>query len=432
MNNLNWPQAILHIDGDAFFASCAQATHPDLKGRPIVTGLERNIVTAASYEAKALGVSRGTKLWQVLRQYPELIALPSDYETYGLFSQRMHAIIRRYTPQVEEYSIDEAFANITNLQHLHQTDYETIARHIQQTIHQELDITVSVGLSLSKTLAKIATKKNKPNGFCAINHKNRQAILAHIPIEDIWNVGPSTAQLLRRHQITTAQSFANAPSAIIQKLLNKPGLQTWQELKGYNILSWKTIAKQTYQSISKTKTFTPPSNNPSFVFSQLANNLENACAKARHFGLATTNITICLRQRDFSNYNTSISITSPTSYPIDILPLIRHQFYHLFHPFAHYRATGIILSNLVPLTNTQLDLFSSPHKITATHQLYQAIDSLNHKYGKHTICHATSLTYNHPQHHNSRTQQPFRQQIKLKGESKLRHLRLPLIQKKLS
>ena len=108
----NMRRTIIHLDGDAFFASCEQAMHPEYRGRPVITGSERGIVAAASYEAKARGVSRGVPLWEVKKIIPDAIILPSDYETYSIFSERLFAIMRRFTPLVEEYSIDEAFAEL--------------------------------------------------------------------------------------------------------------------------------------------------------------------------------------------------------------------------------------------------------------------------------------------------------------------------------
>src|SRR4051812_44262540 len=108
----SYPRAILHVDGDAFFAACEVAKDPSLRGKPVVTGKERGIVSAATYEAKALGIKRGVPLHDVHKICPEAIILPSDYETYSLFSQRMYAIVRRYSPSVEEYGIDECFADL--------------------------------------------------------------------------------------------------------------------------------------------------------------------------------------------------------------------------------------------------------------------------------------------------------------------------------
>ncbi|MDO8723403.1 MAG: DNA polymerase IV, partial [Syntrophales bacterium] len=119
-----WPRAILHIDGDAFFTSCEEVIHPELKGRPLITGGERGIVACASYAAKRLGVKRGVPLHQARSLCPGLIVMPSDYETYSLFSRRMFNIVRRFTPQVEEYSIYEAFAELTGMRRAFHASYE--------------------------------------------------------------------------------------------------------------------------------------------------------------------------------------------------------------------------------------------------------------------------------------------------------------------
>src|SRR3989344_2786433 len=134
----SWPRAIIHVDCDAFFASCEQAVNPTLKGKPVVTGKERNIVAAASYEAKALGIRRGVALWDAKKMCPDLVVLPSDYETYSLFSKRMFEIMRRYTPSVEEYSIDEGFAEITGLRRVHRCSYQEIAKKVRESLISEL------------------------------------------------------------------------------------------------------------------------------------------------------------------------------------------------------------------------------------------------------------------------------------------------------
>jgi len=151
----SYPRAILHLDADAFFASVEQAVHPELKGRPVITGKERGIVAAASYEAKARGVRRRVRLWDVKKICPDAVILPSDYETYGMFSVRMFEILRRFSTDVQEYSIDEAFVDLTRLRRNYHGPYSSIAQQMQASVEQELGITVSAGLSSSKVLAKL-------------------------------------------------------------------------------------------------------------------------------------------------------------------------------------------------------------------------------------------------------------------------------------
>src|SRR5581483_10154483 len=143
----SFPRAILHVDGDAFFASCEVALNPKLRGKPVVTGLERGIVSAMTYEAKKLGVHRGMRLFEVRKICPQAVILPSDYETYSIFSHRMYNIVRRYTPEVEEYSIDECFADLTGMRGTLHMSYAEIAAKIKHDLESELGLTFSVGVA---------------------------------------------------------------------------------------------------------------------------------------------------------------------------------------------------------------------------------------------------------------------------------------------
>ncbi len=145
-----FPRAILHIDGDAFFASCEQANNPALRGKPVITGKERGIVASMSYEAKAKGVKPAMRLFEVKKLCPDAILLPSDYETYSLLSKRLFSIVRRYTPEVEEYGIDECFADLTGLRRALRMNYIDIARRIKSDLDTELGFTFSVGLAPNK------------------------------------------------------------------------------------------------------------------------------------------------------------------------------------------------------------------------------------------------------------------------------------------
>ncbi len=132
----SYPRAILHVDGDAFFAACEVASKPHLRGKPVVTGLERGIASAMTYEAKAMGVKRGMPIFEIRKICPKAIILPSDYETYGFFSIRMYEIVRRYTPEIEEYSIDECFADLTGFRRVCRMSYPQIAAVVKAVVRK--------------------------------------------------------------------------------------------------------------------------------------------------------------------------------------------------------------------------------------------------------------------------------------------------------
>lgn len=188
----------------------------------MITGKERGIVAAASYEAKAKGVQRGMSLYKVKKVCPDVVILPSDYETYSLFSVRMFEILRRFSPDVEEYSIDEAFVDLTGLRRSFHGPYGMIAQNMQYAIERELGITVSIGVSLSKVLAKIGSKHNKPHGLTLISGRDIHLYLQNLPVEKVWGIGPNTAAFLRKFGITTALQFARKDEGFIRKHLSKP------------------------------------------------------------------------------------------------------------------------------------------------------------------------------------------------------------------
>jgi DNA polymerase-4/DNA polymerase V len=315
LNIRSWPRAILHLDADAFFASCEQAVHPELKGKPVITGKERGIVSAASYEAKARGIKRAMRLSDVKKVCPDAVILPSDYETYSLFSMRIFEILRRFSPEVEEYSIDEAFVDLTGLRRNFHCSYGMIAAKMQETVEKELGITVSVGVGLSKVLAKVGSKHNKPHGLTLIPGKEIHLYLDKLPVEKVWGIGANTAALLNKLGIRTALEFAKKDAEFVRKYFSKPYKEVWAELNGASVYPVTTESKSSYQSISKAKTFTPPSRDENFVFAQLSKNLENACIKARRHKLAAARLIVFLRRQDFRNVGVELKLNRPTAHP---------------------------------------------------------------------------------------------------------------------
>ncbi len=277
----SFPRAILHIDGDSFFAACEVAKDPSLRGKPVITGKERGIVSACTYEAKARGVKRGMPLHEILKVCPDAIILPSDYETYSLFSHRMYEIVRRYTPAVEEYSIDECFADLTGLRRTLRMPYAQMGEAIRRDLERELGMTFSIGLSATKVLAKIGSKWKKPDGFTPIPLRDARAFLEKTEAVKVWGIGPNTAAYLEKFGVRTAYDFARRDEAWVRATVAKPIYEIWKELNGEVAFELDVEGRESYKSISKTKTFTPPSKDARFVAAQLSKNIENACIHPR-------------------------------------------------------------------------------------------------------------------------------------------------------
>jgi nucleotidyltransferase/DNA polymerase involved in DNA repair len=425
-------RAVVHIDGDAFFASCEQARDPALRGKPVVTGKERGIAASMSYEAKAKGVTRGMRVFEIRRLCPDAIILPSDYETYSLLSKRLFSIVRRYTPDVEEYSIDECFCDVTGLRRVLRMSYPAMARAMKHDLDTELGFTFSVGLAPNKVLAKVASKWQKPSGFTVIAGPDIHRFLAQLPVSKVWGIGANTAALLAKQRVTTALDFARKDELWVKKWLTKPFYETWQELNGRSVLPLITEEKATYQSIQKVKTFTPPSHDRAFVFSQLSKNVENACIKARKYKLAAKAVVIMLKTQAFRLHWVEVRLSRATAFPQDIVRAIEPAFTQLFTPQEKYRATGIVLTKLEEDTMVQLDLFGEVVRAEKLSRVYQAVDRMREQYGKHTVFLGSSLlAQQFAQHLGARGDEPLRRRQLFKGETKRQRLGMPMFMGKL-
>lgn len=426
----SWPRAIAHIDGDAFFTSCEEAIHPELKGKALITGGERGIVACASYPAKKLGIKRGVPLHEARKICPKLIILPSDYETYSLFSQRMFNIMRRFTPDVEEYSIDEAFSDLTGMRRALHSSYEEIALNMKKAIERELAITVSVGLSITKVLAKVASKHQKPAGMTVITGKNIPAYLRDLPVEKIWGIGNATTNYLAKMGIHYALDFARLPEKTVLQKFTKPGVEIWRELRGESVYPVSAEEKNSYASISKTKTFAPPTSNAEYLFAQLMRNMESACIKARRYALAPNKIVVFLKKNDFNTVGREAKLSRPCAGPLEFSGIIHDLFNCCYCPRDVYRATGVVLLDLETDTNIQYTLFDDPVQAEKIKDLYNVADELGQKFGKHTL-HLGSSHLIDKLGRGRRGKPTVREQTQLKGETQRRHLGLPLIHVKI-
>lgn len=420
------PRAILHVDCDAFFASVEQSLDPRLKGRPVIVGKDRGIAAAFSYEAKRAGVRRAMRLSEIRRLCPDAVFLPCDYETYSLVSQRFYSILRRFTPDVEEYSIDEAFAELTGLRRLYRDSYEAIARRIKETLENELGITVSVGLSLTKSLAKICSRDNKPSGFTCVKGWQLEDYLKGVETARVCGFGPASTALLAKHGVGTVWDYVRRPEAFARKLLGKPGVELWHELRGEPMYAVLTGQKAPQASLSKTKTFTPPSGDRDFVRAQLVRNMESAFIKLRRHRLRTKGIGVYLRRSDFRGEGLFAGLTRHTDSPLEGIPVVSGLFERLFDERQKYRATGVWFQDLDGAIETQRDLFEDPARVASLEGISRVIDEAAALYGKHALhLGASDLLKGFKQHLGERGDFSSRKLDPLKGENFRQHLKIP-------
>lgn len=370
-----WPSVIVHLDGDSFFVSVFQAVNPEYKGKAVVTGGERGVATSMSAEAKKLGVTRAMPVFEIRKRFPSCLIVNSDYEAYSLFSKKIFEVLHSFSPTVEEYSIDEGFADIKGLRRPLNMTYLEIGKALKGRIESSLGITVSIGISLTKTLAKVASNYGKPSGLTLINGLNIEKYLAKTKIGDVWGIGEQTSSYLKKFGIVTALDFAKLEENFIRKNLTKPFYEIWRELRGVKVYELDTSAKTSYKSITRSQTFNPPSKNRDFLWSQLLSHVEEAFETCRRFGYQAGKIHLYLKTQQFKYRTTEIKLIEKTNLPLIIRKQLWRGFERIYDSSFIYRAAGCTISDLTSVDTLQRTLFSEESKLNKARKVYPLFEA---------------------------------------------------------
>lgn len=419
----------MHFDGDSFFASVEQVMNHELRGKPVITGGERGAATSLSYEAKRMGAHRGMSLRDIKKVCPDAIIVPSDYTSYSIYARRMYSIVRSFTPDVEEYSIDECFADITGLRQKYHMPYEAITQMIQEKLHTDLGLTFSAGLGPNKSLAKIASKHRKPAGFTSIPAKEAHLYLKDLPIHNVWGMGGNTTLYLDKLGVRTALEFAEKDAYWLEaNKISRPYRDIWTEMRGGFVKQLNTTSDDSIGSIMKTQTFTPPSSDRAFVLSQLARNIEGACIKARRHNVKARTASFYLKTQDFTYGGLSIELSVPLADPREFLRLIELEFDKVFEEGVLYRATGFTLRSITAEHALTADLFGDSVRAETKSRIFETVDGLNHKFGNGTVHFGSSFTARlDAEAHRTRGATKKRASIALRIERKRKSLNIPYL-----
>ena len=264
------------VDCNNFFVSCERVFAPKLIGRPaVVLSSNDGCVVARSNEAKAMGIAMGIPFFKVkgLVESGQLCALSSNYALYGDMSRRVMSVIRRHVPEMEQYSIDECFIVLPEIE-----DYQAFGCRLSQIVEQWTGIPVSVGLAPTKTLAKLASrfaKKHKGyRGCCLIDtQEKRRKALELTNLRDVWGIGRKSAAKLEQMGLHTAWQFARSGQQQIRKFMGIAGEETWRELNGESVLGLTMPTQR--KSIQSTRSF----NRPLLTTRELHTALADFCAQ---------------------------------------------------------------------------------------------------------------------------------------------------------
>jgi DNA polymerase-4 len=381
---------IIHIDMDAFYASVEQRDNPALKGLPVIVGgdpQKRGVVSAASYEARALGVHSAMPASQARRLCPRGIFLPVRMDRYREVSEEIFKILCDYTPLIEPLSLDESFLDVTGSLKIFGPALH-IAGEMKRRILEATGLTASAGIAPNKFLAKIASDLKKPDGLVEVQPEEVQTFLRDLPISRLWGVGKSTEEVLKGMGILRVGQLAAYPAEQMEKKMGKFGLELVALAKGEDYRS--VTPESDPKSISQEETFTPDLGEPEKMKRVLLEQAEQVGRELRKQGLKGWTVTIKVRYPDFTTVTRSLTLPFPTDQGIDLyrtaLKLLPKT--DVFGKKA--RLLGVGISNLLRQGDPeQLPLFDT--RRNKGERSTQVMDRIWDRFGPEAIKRATQL-----------------------------------------
>lgn len=381
-------------DCNNFFVSCERVFRPDLEGRPVIV-LSNNdgCAIARSNEAKALGIKMGDPLFKIrhlVRQH-NIAVFSGNMTLYADFSRRIRSVLRESAPQIEVYSIDEAFLDMRGVDNV---NFDTFAKELSQRCRRLTGIPVSVGVAPTKTLAKIAAElcKHYPKlrGGCFMHRKEDiEKVLRKIPVEDVWGIGRRSAPRLHSAGIKTAWDFTQLSEDVVQRRMGINGVRTWRELHSIPSIGFEHQPRSK-QSICNSRSFSKEIYERKELMEQVAKFASMTAEKLRSEGTLCSELTVFAATNRFHDNelqqygNTKIVFAEPTDSTLRIVRAAREAVNDIFVAGCGYKRAGVIASGIKQREGTPHSMFDSERQ-SQHERLMQAMDSINRQKGDKRI-----------------------------------------------
>lgn len=379
-------QIIALMDCDSFFVACEQLDNPSLLGKPVcVLGNNDGCVISRSKEARKAGVKMGMPHFIAQKECPNVIYISSRYQRYVEISKRVMGFLSTFSPTIEQYSIDEAFIDFTGLRKLYRRSYLDIAKMIREEIKLKIGIPVSIGISTTKTLAKLASHRAKEgNGAYIISHRAIDKELKNTDLAEIWGVGRNISALMTKYGLHTAYEFSQQSEEWLSSKLGIRGLQMKKELLGISVLPINDN-ESLPKSIQNTRSFANFTTDKEYIKNSLIYHINNSCQRLRALNLKTNCIKIMLRTKDFRYFVEKKVLMNPTSWDTDIVQAALPLFEKIYRKDTVYRSSGVVLENLIKSQDVQMSLFCNSEKENKKERLSQCVDELSRRYKKNIV-----------------------------------------------
>jgi DNA polymerase-4 len=377
-------RAIVHMDLDSFFVSVERLRDPRLVGKPVIVGglSDRGVVAACSYETRAFGVRSAMPMRMALKLCPDAIVLRGDFEAYAQHSDWVTRMIMDRAPVVEKASIDEFYLDMTGMERFFGS-YQ-FATDLRQKIHKETGLQISFGLSVNKTVSKVATNHVKPAGQFQVLAGEERAFLAPMTVGKIPMIGAVTAQTLRNMGIVHVGTLSQMPLKVLERTFGKSGVMLWERANGIDLRPVVPYSEQ--KSLSKEITFEQDTTDVKLLHRILGSLTEQLAYDLRKLGQCTSCITVKLRYSNFDTHTRQISIPASAS-DHRLIPAVHELFEKLYDRRLLIRLIGVRFSKLLQ-GQEQLSLFDDGARLVP---LYGAMDNLRNRYGDFSILRASGL-----------------------------------------
>lgn len=375
------------VDCDSFFVSCEQSVNSELKGKPVCVMSGRGqCVISRSKEAKKLGIRMGMPYFQIEGQMKKATYINANHELYSKISEKVMTILKNFSPKVEVYSIDEAFVDLTGLERLYKKNYLEIAQMIREEVLKHTDIPVSIGVSSSKSLAKLASDKAKTmgEGVFLIGARKIVPLLQNTSIDEIWGIGKNLSILLRKNGILTAYELVCQDDLWLNKQIGIRGLEMKHELLGEMVSPVSNEVKLP-KSIQKTSALAKFSSDKNYLKNSLNYHIHRACVKLRGINAKCKGVSIFLRTKDFRVFSEKKVLNVSSDFELEISDIVFTLLDKLYNPNILYRSTGVILDTFTMNDEAQMSLFADEKVDEKKEKLSKCFDKLEARFGKDII-----------------------------------------------
>ena len=371
--------AILHIDMDAFFVSVELLSHPDLRGRPVVVGGQRDqrgVVSSASYEARRFGIHSAMPLRTAAKLCPQAIFLDGHHDLYGQWSDRVAEILAKFSPTVEMASIDEAYLDLSGTERLYGPPLAA-AHKLLREITSTTGLPCSGGLAATRLVAKVASDQAKPRGLVWVPPGSEAAFLAPLSVRRIPGIGRVTEAALNSMRIDAVGQLQELPLDRLEEIFGRWGTALFR--KAHGIDSYEFFVDAEPKSLSHNQTFGTDTNNRSQLESTLSYLCQKASKRLRDGGLHARTVTLTLRYADFTTITRSHTLKEPSDLDAEFLKAFRELFARAWDGAAMLRLVGVDLSTF-SAGSGQLELLDSGRR-EKLERLARATDKLRDRFG---------------------------------------------------